>query len=89
MQCLLCILHYTQHCEKSNKTEDMFVLIELIVSKRTQELKGKMPGECYDRGPIGSFDNIYNDSCYCLTIYHLTILTNFCTVFNFIIKIMQ
>ena len=40
----------------------MFVLIELIVSKRTQELKGKMPGECYDRGPIGSFDNIYNDS---------------------------
>lgn len=62
MQCLLCILHYTQHCEKSNKTEDMFVLIELIVSKRTQELKGKMPGECYDRGPIGSFDNIYNDS---------------------------
>lgn len=40
----------------------MFVLIELIVSRGTQELKGKMPGECYDRGPIGSFDNMYDDS---------------------------
>ena len=69
----------------------MFVLIELIVSRGTQELKGKMPGECYDRGPIGSFDNMYDDSLHCLTIYHLagTILTNFCTVFNFIIKTMQ
>lgn len=62
MQCLLHTLHYTQHCEKSYKTEDMFVLIELIVSRGTQELKGKMPGECYDRGPIGSFDNMYDDS---------------------------
>lgn len=62
MQCLLCTLHYTQHCEKSNKTEDMFVLIELIVSRGTQELKGEMPGECYDGAPTGSFDNIYDDS---------------------------
>ena len=54
-------MQYSQHYKRSGKGDRRNVsLYRVYCVQGTQELKGKMSGECYDGGLVESFENIYD-----------------------------